>query len=322
MAVALQDTAALSALAHRRAAMSAVSLHTIQLIAQSDGVDLGSADAIAQLRLTRSSSDAVERYAAVVSAHDLALNRGHPAVALAITSRYATSAPLAGAALRERVRDALFWDGNARAGAAAARDLDRLTAGSPPSTEEPRQAYIANVCTSEIWRLMQGDTTLTERRMAMLRGEARTSARPGTASFSNGCAMILDAMLASTTHRFDERVAVSRLDSLLRSGPGGSVEDVGNLIAARLLEATGDIPGALAAVRRRDYYLSRPAYLSTYLREEGRLAALTGDRDGAITAYRHYLALRSNPDGDLENDARGIRAEIARLTRAGDMRRS
>jgi hypothetical protein len=33
-------------------------------------------------------------------------------------------------------------------------------------------------------------------------------------------------------------------------------------------------------------------YLSTFLREEGRLAALTGDTAGAIRAYQHYLALR------------------------------
>ena len=43
---------------------------------------------------------------------------------------------------------------------------------------------------------------------------------------------------------------------------------------------------------------SFPHYVK-YLREEGRLAALTGDRQGAIRAYRHYLALR----GDAEPGA-------------------
>ena len=49
--------------------------------------------------------------------------------------------------------------------------------------------------------------------------------------------------------------------------PGWNVPD--NLVAAHLLEANGDIPGALAAVRRRLFDLV-PSFLATYLREEGR----------------------------------------------------
>jgi hypothetical protein len=38
-----------------------------------------------------------------------------------------------------------------------------------------------------------------------------------------------------------------------------------------------------------------PLYLSSFLSEEGRLAALTGDTAGAVRAYRHYLGLRPIP---------------------------
>jgi hypothetical protein len=93
------------------------------------------------------------------------------------------------------------------------------------------------------------------------------------------------------------------------------VQDVGNLVLARLQERAGSVSAALATVRRREYFFNRAAFLSTYLREEGRLAALAGDTAGAITAYRHYLALRSNPDPELKADAESITRELWRLER-------
>jgi hypothetical protein len=82
-----------------------------------------------------------------------------------------------------------------------------------------------------------------------------------------------------------------------------------------LLESQSNLPGALAAVRRRVYGLGMRYYLSTYLRQEGRLAALTGDRAGAIRAYQHYLALREDPEPPLRSDRDSVRAEVARLVR-------
>ena len=86
-----------------------------------------------------------------------------------------------------------------------------------------------------------------------------------------------------------------------------------NLVVARLKEAQGDRQGALAATRRRLYFWAEPFFLSTYLREEGRLAALTGDRQGAIRAYRHYLALRADPEPTLRSQVEQVRAELAQL---------
>jgi hypothetical protein len=54
-------------------------------------------------------------------------------------------------------------------------------------------------------------------------------------------------------------------------------------------------------------------FLSTYLREEGRLAALTGDSAGAVGAYRHYLTLRAHPEPALQPGVEKVRAELARL---------
>jgi hypothetical protein len=83
-------------------------------------------------------------------------------------------------------------------------------------------------------------------------------------------------------------------------------------VVARLLEAQGNLPGALAAVRRRAYGLA-PLYLSTYVREDGRLAARVGDTAGAIRSYQHYLALRSDPEPALKPETEQVRAELGRL---------
>jgi hypothetical protein len=51
------------------------------------------------------------------------------------------------------------------------------------------------------------------------------------------------------------------------------------------------------------------------LREEGRLAALTGDTEGAISAYARYLEFRTDPDpGFMQDQVDWVRQELARLT--------
>lgn len=53
------------------------------------------------------------------------------------------------------------------------------------------------------------------------------------------------------------------------------------------------------------------------LREEGRLAALTGDTAGAINAYQHYLTLRTDPDPVLQPDVDAVRSALAALVGEG-----
>ena len=132
----------------------------------------------------------------------------------------------------------------------------------------------------------------------------RLASRAGTA-----CALLLQVQLSR------DPSALAALDSLLLNPTDRGWAAFGNLIAAREHERLGDIPGALAAVRRRVYGLGHfPPYV-TYLREEGRLAALTGDRAGAARAYRHYLVLRSDPDSALRPQQDSVRAELAALLR-------
>ena len=90
-------------------------------------------------------------------------------------------------------------------------------------------------------------------------------------------------------------------------------EDFANLEVARLRERQGNPRAALGAVRRRSYSYHLTDYLAAHLREEGRLAALTGDTAGGIRAYRHYLALRSDPEPALRPAVEAVRAEVVRL---------
>jgi hypothetical protein len=89
-----------------------------------------------------------------------------------------------------------------------------------------------------------------------------------------------------------------------------------NLVVARLAESQGDLHLALRAVRRRAgrYNMLPPWYLSTFLREEGRLSALTGDTAGAVRAYRHYLDLRPDPEPEVRSEIELVRAELAKLS--------
>lgn len=85
-------------------------------------------------------------------------------------------------------------------------------------------------------------------------------------------------------------------------------------MAARLWEEEHDIPRALAAVRRRaGGFGLAPLYLSTFTREEGRRATIGGDTTGAIRAYRHYLALRPNPEPAVKSEVMRVHAELAAL---------
>jgi hypothetical protein len=127
------------------------------------------------------------------------------------------------------------------------------------------------------------------------------------------CADLLEAWLATAARQSNAAALVGRLDSLAARGADGWWGDGWNLVLARLLEQHGNLTRALATVRRREHGRRPPPYLSTYLREEGHLAAMAHDVPGAIRADQHYLALRSDPEPPLRAGRDSVRAELARL---------
>ena len=136
------------------------------------------------------------------------------------------------------------------------------------------------------------------------------------------CDLLLQALVERTPARGEARPSLDRLDSLMQFGPRGFLGPANfaptayaNFTIARLREAQGDLPRARAAIRRRDvdYF---PAYtwsLAAFLRQEGRLAALSGDTSGALRAYDSYLAMRTAPDAVFRSQRDSVIAERARV---------
>ncbi|HUQ82528.1 MAG TPA: hypothetical protein VM076_15370, partial [Gemmatimonadaceae bacterium] len=316
MAVALGDSASLAAITQRRSALTPISAHTMAYMSQLDAVDLDRAQRVTDAAVENARVQG-DKYAALLTAHDLALNRGRPSVAVvASTQSRDVAITSTRVSLRERVRDALYWDGDSAAAVAAVKELERTAFALTPDKPNDRFAQIVDLCNVELWRAGHDDTRTVVGSVARLRRLSAGATDAAYGTFAQSCATLLDAVAATSGGRSDAPTTVARLDSMLRTGPGGFVQDAGNLILARLKERRGDVRGALAAVRRRETFLTRPLYLSTFLREEGRLAALAGENDAAIEAYRHYLTLRAAPEPPLRSEVEYVRDELGKLERA------
>jgi hypothetical protein len=131
----------------------------------------------------------------------------------------------------------------------------------------------------------------------------------------------IEAMHADVARSPNLRATTARLDSLLRTldyattNPGRA--SFANLVAARLLEKLGDTRGALSAARRRsDAWAQNNPYLATQLHEQGRLAAIVGEREEAIRAYRHYVALRAHAEPAVKPQVDAVKRELGRLEKA------
>jgi len=204
---------------------------------------------------------------------------------------------------------------------AAARVADRwleTPLGSDPS--EPIGRYVV-ACALGAWYLSQGNLDGGEGVLGEVRRRAPDAARVGLAAVNDAgepfCPALLEAWLSVLRGRPDARGFVQHVDSLLRTG-GMEMGMPGAILAlARLWETLGEPGAAVAVLRRLPFHPSAPAFLplAVLAREEGRLAALTGDREGAIQAYRRYLAIRVDPVDRLKPEVESVRQELARLER-------
>lgn len=127
------------------------------------------------------------------------------------------------------------------------------------------------------------------------------------------CGRLLEAARAQGTGDPEAHRLVLSVDSLLLTVPYVQILWE-NLMVARLLEAEGEYSRAAAAAGRFRYGLGYPHYMSEYLREGGRLAALAGDRERAIERYTRYLALRSDPEPATADEVARVRSALDSLT--------
>lgn len=300
LALALRDTASRRRLHTRIGDISADNLWDISKDMKVEGIGLEDQDwVIHALRATVPEEDLTFGLVAT------ALNRGRPDEANHLLSErgYGTRLQLA------LLGTGLVWSGDSAVAIRAARQLTPAIAGPLPTDAAGRAQRLREICWVEQWRLVHGELGDAERMIRRLEsGRIRGSDSLQVAWFSRVCAALLRATFAVVRRRADARTAVDGVDSLMQLG---TLEQCFNLMVARLRETQGDLRGALAAVRRRSN--TETGCLAPMLRDEGRLAAASGDREEAVRAYRHYLALRDAPEPRLVPEVARVRAELARL---------
>jgi tetratricopeptide (TPR) repeat protein len=283
--------------------MAVETLGWIGMTATDDGVAFETGRRAVRLRAARPGTRE-ERTERQLGAHAAALNAGRPEEARALAESLVDRSPDPNVGARLGVLSALYADGDREAAERAAAALARA-AGGP-----------LDRCVLEQWRLSVAPSAPRAPRSL---GAAGAKERPAIQQ------VVCDAVLAAlrARPRGEGRVAeaVARLDSVLRTGPvdfhaGDGIVDHASIALARLLEASGDSAAALAALRRRPYFIGWQPFLAASLRDEGRLAAALGDAPGAMRAYEHYLALRSNPEPARVGATDSVRAEVARLRAA------
>ena len=307
-ATAVGDSAELRKIRGDFAGMKEQSLASIIYIAQFDGSGMEDVyPAVAAMQAKASTG--VERELALYHAWSAAMNTGRPQEGVSVLKEYREAELLPHAALYMQILDAIFWGGDTAAAWDAARELSRSEA-RPLSGNRADDRHLRDLCFLEHWRISRGQTTNVKRTIAAL----RRGNSADIISLTQICSALLAAWQAATQKSPTSDAALAAFDSLALTGPRGWLDfQYGNLLLSRLFELRGNQRRALSVIRRRHYFLGPPLYLSSYLREEGRLAATLGDHTGAIEAYRHYLALRSNPEASVEPEVRAVKGELARL---------
>jgi serine/threonine-protein kinase len=276
----------------------------VSTTALTQGIDLRGAGAAIE-RWQRAAVTQEERRASDVAMYAHLLQVGRSTQALPFL---ASALPL-----RRNVTlayDGLFGDGDSTAAAGAVAELAR-DLGSPITHPNfwilsgrylVAQYALANDRMDVVRRVIADLDAAPERAdTGLLRGMQAAAA--------HDFALLLEAQVAARQGSPRAPELLARLDSLLLSGQQW-VGLAGNFVASRLHEERGELPAALAAVRRRVFDLYDIPMYVTYYREEGRLAALTGDRVGAARAYRRYLAVRIDPEPRLRSQVAQVRDEL------------
>ena len=214
------------------------------------------------------------------------------------------------------VRDAMIGEGDTVAALRGLAALARFDAAGPATDSAGFERERARLRAVEAWRLSRGDTSRTQASIDRLRTIFRVQRLEGQVEPETEVAL-LEAMRADLRGA-GQAPAVERLDSLLAVSDYTNQHEgrlaAGNFVVARLLEKMGQPQRALTAIRRQRVWMNNTiTYHATRLREEGRLAALVGDRDAAIRAYRSYLALRPDPEPSMQPEVEHVRRELERL---------
>jgi len=216
---------------------------------------------------------------------------------------------------------ALHLDAPRDAALGAVQRQARLASSPAAPTAADRRTQYTAACLTGQWNLVHEPDGSAVGLIGVLRRGVGTRDALGTPEANPVCLALLEAMQAVRDGRPDRVALVVGLDSLLQTVPPGTsgvnippaagLETV-NLVAARLLERVGLTAPAFRAARRTSWSGFHGA-VTARLRELGRLAVLAGEREAAVSAYQHYLAIRREPEPALIPQRDSVRAELAGL---------
>ncbi len=312
-AVALHDDATRTQLLTELPSLSLQTVNRIIGFGQTDGVAMADVDRAAS-ELTRRLNTEVtgtDRVWPLMTLHAVAMNRGHTERVAPLLRQLREMPPMpAGLSIMAftveqiPVLDALFWDGDTLAARDAIGRIRSRTRGTLATDHDERARQLTDRCVSALWSMLHDHRPVDPEGRSALR---RASAMRDPAAVAGGSPVLCDAMLtgleaisrddlrnASAASAASAAAAAERLDSLLSVAPFQFGQDFAPLVLARVQEARGDRAGALRALRRRPYdWDVGPIYLSTFLREDARLARATGDLAGAAKAEAHWKTLRT-----------------------------
>ena len=302
------DTEALEAIRGRFHSLHPATLRQIYLTAQMSGLALEDADSAAGQVIERTTNP-VDRSVALRRAQLLALNRGRPAEAEGFIRRRREMGTSEHQYRNFAILAALFDDGDPIAAdsaiRSAARSMARDTLG--PLSSDALVRTTEAMVSQAMWDLKRGDTARALAAVDWLRRH------PADQSRSRALVVLPEMLIASRARRPEGAALRAFVDSIALEGCC-ELSAYANVALAHAYEDSGDEAAALRVVRR-GLWLFPPRALATQLREEGRLAAKLGDREGAVRAYRHYLALRSDPEPRLRAARDSVRSEVERLER-------
>jgi len=306
------DTLALRQFRDTLSSLRPLTLRAIARTSQFDAIgieDGAHALAVLRQRATRAS----ELASLAIAEHSLAVNRGRPREALALTTRLRRFTPGSHGWLRLRVLDALYAEGDTASASAAARELADLVGAGRSIASTSSETWLADACVLAQWRLSRGDTTGVRGAIsALTSAPARVTTPVLVRTQPNACAELLDASLAVATGAPDAAARLQRLDSMVFTPQvAGDAVAYAPILAARLYERRGAPVLALRAIRRRTYMSGWPRYLANAWAMEARLATQVGDSTGAMTAYRRFLALRDSPEDALVPQVESARHMLA-----------
>jgi len=284
------------------AALDTLPVATLLLIAgwsQIDGVGVETAWQAAREGVRRAMGEEVNY--ALRAAISLATNAGRFGERHQLVSRLFREAHVPLDSLGTVLGETLWMDGDPAAG---------IPLFGAPGTESRTLLGVPGTCWRVVWRVAHGtapgDTVNTPR---VARDCLRSRPQPLEVRVLAGAAAG-DTALGQW---------LAALDSARVDGIGSGGGNVWSEVEGALLLYRHEYARALEAVRRRELGAGDPsAFWAPLLRLEGRAAALAGDTAAAIRAYRHYLALRFDPDPGVRSYADSVRTALALLTRTAD----